>query len=109
MDVIARCAFGLKIDALGNKGDPFIENAKSVFNPSINKTPVFLLPCTSLNSILFFKTLHFFIAFSSSLKSYVSQNLFHVWVHHRAFTCPQRNEILFQIIGKCTEGTIAVK
>nr|CAH0100173.1 unnamed protein product [Daphnia galeata] len=44
MDVIARCAFGLKIDTLGNKDDPFIANAQFVFNPPTNKTPLILLP-----------------------------------------------------------------
>ncbi|XP_046449638.1 cytochrome P450 3A14-like [Daphnia pulex] len=44
MDVIARCAFGLKLDTLGSKDDPFINNAKFVFNQSTNKTPAVLLP-----------------------------------------------------------------
>ncbi|XP_057367195.1 cytochrome P450 3A2-like isoform X1 [Daphnia carinata] len=44
MDVIARCAFGLKIDNLGNKDDPFIKNAQFVFNPPTNKSPAVLLP-----------------------------------------------------------------
>ncbi|XP_057367188.1 cytochrome P450 3A14-like [Daphnia carinata] len=44
MDVIARCAFGLKIDSLGNKDDPFIQNAQFVFNPQTNKSPAILLP-----------------------------------------------------------------
>lgn len=47
MDVIARCAFGLKIDSLGNKDDPFIKNAQFIFNPPTNKTPLILLPCKS--------------------------------------------------------------
>jgi hypothetical protein len=47
MDVIARCAFGLKIDTLGMKDDPFITNAQFVFNPPTNKTPLILLPCKS--------------------------------------------------------------
>ncbi|XP_046632822.1 cytochrome P450 3A2-like [Daphnia pulicaria] len=44
MDVIARCAFGLKIDSLGNKDDPFIKNAQFIFNPPTSKTPLILLP-----------------------------------------------------------------
>jgi cytochrome P450 family 3 subfamily A len=47
MDVIARCAFGLKIDTLGNKDDPFITNAQFVLNPPTTKTPFIVLPCTS--------------------------------------------------------------
>ncbi|EFX77992.1 hypothetical protein DAPPUDRAFT_225529 [Daphnia pulex] len=46
MDVIARCAFGLKIDSLGNKDDPFIKNAQFIFNPPTSKTPLILLPCS---------------------------------------------------------------
>ncbi|XP_046449634.1 cytochrome P450 3A14-like [Daphnia pulex] len=44
MDVIARCAFGLKIDTLGEKNDPFTKNAHNIFSPAANKTPVILLP-----------------------------------------------------------------
>ncbi|XP_032792176.2 lithocholate 6-beta-hydroxylase-like [Daphnia magna] len=46
MDVIARCAFGLKIDNLGDKDDPFIQNAQIIFNPPSVKTPLILLPFT---------------------------------------------------------------
>ena len=45
MDVIARCAFGMTIENLGEKDDPFMNNAKKVFNPDVNKTPLILLPC----------------------------------------------------------------
>lgn len=45
MDVIARCAFGLKIDNLGDKDDPFIRNATFIFNPPTLKSPIILLPC----------------------------------------------------------------
>ena len=44
MDVIARCAFGLQIDTLGENDDPFIANAKHVFHAPANKTPLILLP-----------------------------------------------------------------
>ena len=44
MDVIARCAFGLEIDSLGNKNDPFIENAQYVFHAPANKSPAIMLP-----------------------------------------------------------------
>ena len=45
MGVIARCAFGMTIPDLGAKDDPFMENAKNVFNPPINKTPLTAIPC----------------------------------------------------------------
>ncbi len=45
MDVIARCAFGMKIDSLGNKDDPFAKNAKVVFSPPLSRTPLVILPC----------------------------------------------------------------
>lgn len=48
MDVIARCAFGLKIESLGDKDDPFIQNGQFIFNPPSNKTPLILLPCKSI-------------------------------------------------------------
>jgi len=44
MDVIARCAFGMTIENLGGKDDPFMENAKVIFNPELSKTPLILLP-----------------------------------------------------------------
>ncbi|XP_046449629.1 cytochrome P450 3A14-like [Daphnia pulex] len=44
MDVIARCAFGLNIETLGNKDDPFITNAQYVTNPPANKSPIVFLP-----------------------------------------------------------------
>jgi cytochrome P450 family 3 subfamily A len=54
MDVIARCAFGLKIDNLGSKDDPFMKNAAYILNPPANKSPIVLLPC---------KYSHFFLDF----------------------------------------------
>ena len=45
MDVIARCAFGVKIDSLGAKDDPFVRNAQFVINPPSFKSPIFMLPC----------------------------------------------------------------
>lgn len=45
MDVIARCAFGMKIDNLGEKDDPFMMKAKAIFNPPVNKTPLAVIPC----------------------------------------------------------------
>ncbi len=56
MDVIARCAFGLKIDNLGDKDDPFIRNATFIFNPPTMKSPIILLPCiTFLDEVDFHK------------------------------------------------------
>jgi hypothetical protein len=45
MDVIARCAFGMTIDSLGEKDDPFMTKAKAIFNPRVNKTPLAVIPC----------------------------------------------------------------
>lgn len=45
MDVIARCAFGMKLDNLGEKGDPFMEKARQVFSPPAMKSPAIILPC----------------------------------------------------------------
>lgn len=49
MDVIARCAFGMTIDSLGTKDDPFMRNAKVVFSPPVNKTPLILALCKFLS------------------------------------------------------------
>jgi hypothetical protein len=47
MDVIARCAFGMAIDNLGEKDDPFMTKAKVLFSPPANKSPLILLPCNN--------------------------------------------------------------
>nr|CAH0107507.1 unnamed protein product [Daphnia galeata] len=44
MDVIARCAFGMTIDNLGEKDDPFTTKAKVVFSPPATKSPLMLFP-----------------------------------------------------------------
>lgn len=44
MDVIAKCAFGMTIDSLGNPDDPFMKNAKKVFIAPLTKSPLILLP-----------------------------------------------------------------
>nr|CAH0108323.1 unnamed protein product [Daphnia galeata] len=44
MDVIARCAFGLKIDTLGSENDPFVKNAQYVLNPPSYKSVVSAIP-----------------------------------------------------------------
>jgi len=43
MDIIAKCAFGMTIDNLGKKDDPFIENAKKIFGAPQNKSPAIVL------------------------------------------------------------------
>ena len=55
MDVIARCAFGMKIDNLGSKGDPFMKNALKVFNLPVAKQPIVILPCIKRYFILFYQ------------------------------------------------------
>ncbi len=42
MDVIARCGFGLKLDSQKNKDDPFVKNAKKLFNFSTT-SPIAIL------------------------------------------------------------------
>lgn len=48
MSVIAKCAFGMTLDKLGEKDDPFMEKAAKVFAAPENKTPsamfMFILP-----------------------------------------------------------------
>ena len=48
MDVIARCAFGMTIENLGDTDDePFMRNAKKVFSPPLTKSPLMLIPCNA--------------------------------------------------------------
>ncbi|XP_046646973.1 cytochrome P450 3A24-like [Daphnia pulicaria] len=53
MDVIARCAFGMTIDNLGEKDDPFLTKAKVVFSNPANKSPLILLPFMLPNLLAF--------------------------------------------------------
>ena len=50
MDVIAKCAFGLNIDKLGEKDDPFMANAKTVFNNPVIRSPLVIIPCKFIGS-----------------------------------------------------------
>lgn len=51
MEVIAKCAFGITIDHLGEENDPFMKKAREVFSPRINKSPIILLPCELITRI----------------------------------------------------------
>jgi len=44
MSVIAKCAFGMTIQDLEAKDNPFMEKAKNVFNPVKHSTPAVLIP-----------------------------------------------------------------
>jgi len=44
MNVISKCAFGMTIENLGEKDDPFMANAVKVFNAPLAKTPLILIP-----------------------------------------------------------------
>nr|CAH0110992.1 unnamed protein product [Daphnia galeata] len=68
MDVIARCAFGMTINSLGEKDDPFMTKAKAVFSPPANKSPLILIPfmfpkmLTYVSDSIFFpKDFYFFV------------------------------------------------
>jgi len=45
MAIIAKCAFGMTIQDLGGKDDPFIKNAKKLVDPPEMKSPAVLLLC----------------------------------------------------------------
>nr|QST15043.1 CYP360A3 protein [Diaphanosoma celebensis] len=44
MDVISKCAFGMEINNLGQEDDPFMKNAKFIFNQPVNKSPFIVIP-----------------------------------------------------------------
>jgi len=44
VNVISKCAFGMTIENLGEKDDPFMTNAVKVFNAPSVKSPIILLP-----------------------------------------------------------------
>ena len=41
---MARCAFGITIESLGNKNDPFVEHARHIFHPPALQSPAIMLP-----------------------------------------------------------------
>ena len=43
MDVIARCAFGLHIESLGNPDDPFVANAQRASHPPAHNSPFVMI------------------------------------------------------------------
>ena len=45
MSVIAKCAFGMTIDNLGEKENPMIAKAGALFSPKENETPLALIMC----------------------------------------------------------------
>ena len=45
MSVIAKCAFGMTIDNLGGKDDPFLKNAQVLVDPPQFKSPGIMLLC----------------------------------------------------------------
>ena len=45
MEVIAKCAFGMTIDRLGENDDLFMKKAREVMNPKISKSPFILISC----------------------------------------------------------------
>lgn len=57
MDVIAKCAFATKIDAHQEKTNPFVENARNIFEPNPWKIlpsllfPAFLLKILNIKSV----------------------------------------------------------
>ena len=48
MDVIAKCGFGLKVNSLQNKDDPFVKHAKKAFDFSLFN-PMFMLVSKFIN------------------------------------------------------------
>lgn len=54
MDVIAKCAFGMKIEGLGQTDNVFMEKAKRVFSPPTNSSPSILLPCKYITLLRYF-------------------------------------------------------
>lgn len=85
MDVIARCAYGMRIDCLGEKDDPFIRYAQLLVDSPTRRKPVILLPCNVVYKFsTFFPSLACFCV--TFFSSYVSEILFAFWredVHER--------------------------
>ncbi len=80
MDVIARCAFGMTIQNLGGKDDPFMEKAMKVFSPPVNKSPIIIIPCKSSrihSSKIYFNLLNIsLLVIFPRLMAYFGERLF---------------------------------
>nr|QST15042.1 CYP360A2 protein [Diaphanosoma celebensis] len=44
IDVISKCAFGMKFENLGEEDDPFVKNAKAAFNSPLCRSPLLVIP-----------------------------------------------------------------
>ena len=53
MDIIAKCAFGLKIDNLEDKQNIFMEKAQQTFTSETNTSPLMLLFCKNMHYMFF--------------------------------------------------------
>ena len=66
MSIIAKCAFGMTIDKLGEKENPLLEKARRFFSPPENKTASIALVCENTivsakkNQILICSIIFFF-------------------------------------------------
>ncbi|CAG0888446.1 unnamed protein product [Darwinula stevensoni] len=73
MDVIATCAFGIKIDSLNTPNDPFVRNAKEAFSGSQSRSPLFLFLFIStwipklMSGLFFTKEFRFFLDVGKSI------------------------------------------
>ncbi|XP_076339311.1 cytochrome P450 3A29-like [Tachypleus tridentatus] len=55
MDTIATCAFGTRVDSHKDPNNPFVKNARKLFNNNLNVKQIFILMCPKLARILGFQ------------------------------------------------------
>ena len=55
MSIIAKCAFGMTIENLGEKDNPLLEKAKALFTPPQNKTFMGIIGCKGTKFRIYFR------------------------------------------------------
>ena len=56
MSIIAKCAFGMTIENLGEKDNPLLEKARALFSPPEAKTPLGAVACKKISIFTYSKT-----------------------------------------------------
>ena len=55
MSIIAKCAFGMTIENLGEKDNPLLEKARDLFTPPQNKTFMGIIGCKGTKFRIYFR------------------------------------------------------
>ncbi|XP_013775401.1 cytochrome P450 3A29-like isoform X2 [Limulus polyphemus] len=87
MDTIATCAFGTRVDSHKDPNNPFVKNARALFNTNLKLKQIFTLICPTLAGILGIRFI------SSNIVNFF-QSITNQLVEHRQKNKERRNDFL---------------